>query len=212
MAEGSAIKIEPNYELYLVTDESMSVEELTSTIEAAIRGGVTIVQLREKRGTGKVFYEKAKRVQTLLKRYQVPLVINDRIDIALAVGADGVHVGQKDLPLQMVKKIIPPTMFVGVSVSTVEEAKEAERQGAHYLGVGAVFPTDSKDDAHVLQEGVLTAITQAVNIPIVAIGGINEANFQTLKGKGLAGIAVVSAIMHAEKPDEAALTFRTMNR
>lgn len=210
MEKGGTIKIQANYELYLVTDESMSVEELARIIEEAIKGGVTIVQLREKRSTGETFYKKAKYIKPILEKANIPLIINDRIDLALAVGASGVHIGQEDIPLQAVKEILPSTMVIGVSVSTVEEAIEAERNGADYIGVGAAFPTTSKNDANVLRQGVLAAITQAVDIPVIAIGGINQDNFQLLKGQGLAGVAVVSAIMHAEEPYEAALSFREM--
>lgn len=190
--------------LYLVTEESTPIELLEEIVEKAVKGGVTIVQLREKNSTGKVFYEKAKIVKELLDRYDVPLMINDRIDIALAVGASGVHIGQKDLPLPVVREMLPSTMKVGISVSTVEQAKEAEKNGADYIGVGAVYPTQSKKDARVLPEGMLLAITEAVNIPAVAIGGIKAENIHTLKDQGLAGVCVVSAIMGAKNPKEAA--------
>lgn len=201
MGKGRAIIMK---NIYLVTDESTPVDALLEIARQAVKGGVSMVQLREKHSTGKDFYEKAKRLKEMLDRYHVPLFINDRIDIALAVGASGVHIGQKDLPLSVVKKILPPTMTVGISVSTVEQAKEAEQNGANYIGVGAVFPTKTKKDARVLPEGMLSAIIEAVNLPVYAIGGINPENIHTLKGEGLAGVSVVSAIMDAEKPVHAA--------
>lgn len=204
MGRGGSVKMTMKDTLYLVTEESTPIELLVEIVEKAVKGGVTIVQLREKNSTGKDFYEKAKMVKDVLDRYDVPLMINDRIDVALAVGASGVHIGQKDLPLPIVKKVLPSTMKVGISVSTVEQAKEAERNGADYIGVGAVFPTQSKKDACVLPKGMLSAITEAVTIPAVAIGGIKADNLHTLKGQGLVGVSVVSAIMGAENPEEAA--------
>lgn len=190
--------------LYLVTSESMELEELLNKVEAAIQGGVTMVQLREKQSSGKLFLKKALALKSLTEKYEIPLVINDRVDIALAAGADGVHVGQSDLPAAYVKKIVPPSMFVGVSCSTVEEAKEAEKQGADYLGVGAVFPTNSKKDAERLESGMLESIVESVNIPVVAIGGINLENVQQLSHTGIDGIAVVSAILSNNNPKLAA--------
>ncbi|MGG1290241.1 thiamine phosphate synthase [Bacillus smithii] len=190
--------------LYLVTSESMELEELLNKVEAAIQGGVTMVQLREKQSSGKLFLKKALALKSLTEKYEIPLVINDRVDIALAAGADGVHVGQSDLPAAYVKKIVPPSMFVGVSCSTVEEAKEAEKQGADYLGVGAVFPTNSKKDAERLEKGMLESIVESVNIPVVAIGGINLENVQQLSHTGIDGIAVVSAILSNNNPKLAA--------
>lgn len=194
--------------LYLVTEESTPIDLLLEIVEKAVKGGVTIVQLREKHSTGKDFYEKAKKVKDIVDHYNVPLMINDRIDVALAVGASGVHIGQKDLPLPIVKALLPPTMKVGISVSTVAQAKEAEGKGADYIGVGAVFPTQTKKDARILPEGMLLAITAAVNIPVVAIGGINLDNIHTLKDKGLAGVAVVSAIMGAKQPEQVSSLLR----
>ena len=193
-----------NDELYLVTDESTQVDALLDIVQEAVKGGVTMVQLREKNSTGKDFYDKAKKLKTMMDRYDVPLFINDRIDIALAVGASGVHIGQKDLPLLVVKEMLPSSMIVGISVSTVEQAKEAEKNGADYIGVGAVFPTETKKDARVLPDGRLSAIIEAVNIPAFAIGGIKPENIHTLKNQGLAGVSVVSAVMGAEQPERAA--------
>lgn len=196
------------YALNLVTEESVPLEKLLPIIEEAVKGGVTIVQLREKRSTGKCFYEKAKSVKALLDRYDVPLIINDRVDIALAVGAAGVHVGQDDLPLLAIRKMVPSSMIVGISTSTMEEAKEAEKNGASYIGVGSVFTTKSKADASLLPKGDLEKITEAVSIPVVAIGGIGLDNMKLLPNNKIAGVAVVSAIMKSENPCDAAMAFR----
>ncbi|QED47813.1 thiamine phosphate synthase [Cytobacillus dafuensis] len=197
-----------NYRLYLVTEESVPVEELLFKVEEAVKGGVTLVQLREKLSSGNLFYEKAKRLKKLLAQYHVPLIINDRVDVALAIDADGVHIGQNDIPLSVVKEIVPDSMIVGVSVSTVEEAREAEKNGADYLGVGAMFPTRSKSDAEELPSGMLDSILENVSIPIVAIGGIQLNNLAEIRDKNIAGIAVVSGIMKADDPFIAAKAFR----
>jgi thiamine-phosphate pyrophosphorylase len=190
--------------LYLVTNESMEIEDLLNKVEAAIQGGVTMVQLREKNSSGKLFLKKALALKSLTEKYGIPLVINDRVDIALAAEADGVHVGQSDLPAAFVRKIVPPSMFVGVSCSTVEEAIEAEKQGADYLGVGAVFPTNSKKDAQLLEKGMLESIVENTSLPVVAIGGINQENVKQLNDTGIDGIAVVSAILSSSNPKQAA--------
>lgn len=194
--------------LYLVTEESIPLPELLAIVEEAIKGGVTAVQLREKTNSGKLFFEKALKLKELTSHYKVPLYINDRVDIALAVGADGIHVGQEDLPLTSIKQIIPSTVNVGVSAGSVEEAIAAEKDGADYIGVGAVFPTASKDDAKVLAEGELEKIIQAVSIPVVAIGGIKLNNLERLKDLPIAGIAIVSEIMKADSPRKAASLLR----
>ena len=193
--------------LNLVTEESVPVDSLLTIVEQAIIGGVTIVQLREKNSSGKKFYEKAKALKELLDAYNVPLIINDRIDIAIAVNAAGVHVGQSDLPLAIVKEIVPSSFIVGVSAGTLEEAMNAERDGATYIGVGSVFPTGTKGDAKLLPHGVLEEITRTVSIPVVAIGGITLENIDTLQYKGIAGVAVVSAIMKANNPSFVAQKF-----
>lgn len=194
--------------LYLVTDELIPFETLLFKVEEAIKGGVTIVQLREKQANGKTFYEKAIKLKKLLDQYNIPLIINDRVDIALAVGADGIHIGQKDIPLKAVKEIVPSHMVIGVSVSTPLEAIQAEKDGADYIGVGSVFPTESKEDAEILPYGMLDSILASVHIPAVAIGGINLHNVETLKRKSLAGLAVVSGILHAPDPLIAATLYR----
>lgn len=194
--------------LYLVSDESVPLNELVTIVEEAIKGGVTAVQLREKKNTGLLFYEKAVRLKALTEKYRVPLFINDRVDIALAANADGVHIGQEDLPLSQVKKMVPPSMLVGVSCGSVEEAIAAEQSGADYIGVGAVFPTQSKDNAKLLPEGELERIIQSVTIPIVAIGGIKLRNLPAIRHLDIAGVAVVSEIMKANDPFKAAWLLR----
>lgn len=197
-----------NYTLYLVTKESVPMDELLYIVEEAVKGGVTIVQLREKNSSGKIFYEKALKLKELLHHYQVPLIINDRVDIALAIGADGVHVGQDDLPLHVVRKIVPKSMLVGVSVSTVEEAQIAEQNGANYIGVGSIFSTQTKSDAKLLPRGMLEKIVKSVSIPAVAIGGINLSNVQSIIHTGISGIAIVSSIMESKNPKQTAQSFR----
>ncbi|GAA1377922.1 thiamine phosphate synthase [Peribacillus frigoritolerans] len=189
--------------LYLVTEESIAIEELTKIIAQSVSGGVSIVQLREKNNSSLSFYEKASALKQLLNELSIPLIINDRVDIALAVGADGIHIGQDDLPLPVVKKMVPEDMIVGVSVSTHEEALEAERNGADYIGVGSVFPTKTKQDATLMALEDLGEICRGVSIPAVAIGGITADNISALSDSGLSGTAVVSAIMNADNPKTA---------
>jgi thiamine-phosphate pyrophosphorylase len=189
--------------LYLVTEESIAIEELTKIIAESVSGGVSIVQLREKNNSSLSFYEKSSALKQLLNELSIPLIINDRVDIALAVGADGIHIGQDDLPLPVVKKMVPEDMIVGVSVSTLEEALEAERNGADYIGVGSVFPTKTKQDATLMALEDLGEICRGVSIPAVAIGGITADNISALSDSGLSGTAVVSAIMNADNPKTA---------
>ncbi|MGE7903965.1 thiamine phosphate synthase [Peribacillus sp. NPDC094092] len=189
--------------LYLVTEESLALEELTRIIAESVSGGVSIVQLREKNNSSLSFYKKASALKQLLNELSIPLIINDRVDIALAVAADGIHIGQDDLPLTVVKQMVPEDMIVGLSVSTLEEALEAERNGADYIGVGSVFPTKTKQDATLMAIGDLEEICRSVSIPAVAIGGITADNISTLSGSGLSGAAVVSAIMNADSPKRA---------
>ncbi|MFH0066898.1 thiamine phosphate synthase [Peribacillus sp. NPDC056705] len=186
--------------LYLVTEESIALEKLTEIIAESVSGGVSIVQLREKNNSSLSFYKKASALKQLLNELSIPLIINDRVDIALAVAADGIHIGQDDLPLTVVKQMVPEDMIVGVSVSTLEEAHEAERNGADYIGVGSVFPTKTKQDATLMAIGDLEEICRSVSIPAVAIGGITADNISALSDSGLSGTAVVSAIMNAESP------------
>ncbi|WP_440970804.1 thiamine phosphate synthase [Peribacillus frigoritolerans] len=189
--------------LYLVTEESIAIEELTKIIAQSVSGGVSIVQLREKNNSSLSFYKKASALKQLLNELSIPLIINDRVDIALAVGAEGIHIGQDDLPLPVVKKMVPEDMIVGVSVSTFEEALEAERNGADYIGVGSVFPTKTKQDATLMALEDLGEICRGVSIPAVAIGGITADNISALSDSGLSGTAVVSAIMNADNPKTA---------
>jgi len=187
--------------LYLCTDRALSLgRPLLETTETAIDGGVTLVQLREKDLSSREFYELALALRELTKRRKVPLVINDRLDIALAVEADGLHIGQSDLPIEAVRRIAGKNFFTGVSAGTIEEALRAEKAGADYLGVGAVFPTGSKADAgDAIGLDGLRAICAAVTIPVVAIGGIAPDNAAQILQSGAAGIAVISAIL--SQPD-----------
>ena len=182
--------------LYAVTDRAWLKEEetLPAAVEAALEGGVTFLQLREKHLEEGTFLEEARQLKDLCRRYGVPFVINDNVDIALAVDADGVHVGQSDMEAGDVRAAIGPEKILGVSAQTVEQALQAQARGADYLGVGAVFPTGSKDDAVDVSHETLQAICQAVDIPVIAIGGISADNVSKLAGRGLAGIAVISAI------------------
>lgn len=193
-----------DYRLYLVTEEKLPLNKLLHVIGESVAGGVTAVQLREKKTDGKDFYDRALEVKKLLDSLSVPLIINDRVDVAMAIGADGVHVGQSDLPLSAVKKLIPYSMTVGVSARTVEHAIAAEKGGADYIGVGSVFPTSTKRDAKLLPAGRLDNIVSSVTIPVVAIGGINAKNIGCLKDSGVAGIAVASALTRAKNPKETA--------
>lgn len=185
-----------DWSLYLCTDRRlMSSATIEENVECALKGGVTAVQLREKDCSGREFLELALRVKELTSRYGVPLIINDRVDIAMAAGADGVHVGQDDLPCRTVRRIAGPDMLIGVSVSALDEAVRAKQDGADYLGVGAMFPTGTKTDAEVITIDLLKEIRKAVSIPIVIIGGINMNTAAQFKGLGIDGIAVVSAIV-----------------
>ena len=181
--------------LYAVTDRAWVGEKtLVEQIEDALKGGVTCVQLREKELAEELFLQEAHQIHELCKQYEVPFIINDNVDIAVACGADGVHVGQKDMNIKLVREKLKPQQLIGVSVQTVEQAILAEQEGASYLGVGAVFSTSTKSDAiHVTYE-TLKSICEAVSIPVVAIGGINEDNVLQLAHSGIDGIAVVSAL------------------
>ena len=190
-----------DYSVYLVTDRrNKTDEEFLNIIEEAIKGGTAVVQLREKTASTKEFYELALKVKEITSRYDVPLLINDRVDIALAVDSEGVHIGQDDMPADIAREIIGEDKILGVSASTVEEAKKAEKNSADYIGSGAVFPTATKDDADSVSKEELKEIVDSIDIPVVAIGGITVENANTLKGSGIAGFSVVSAIMSAEDP------------
>lgn len=203
------IKKDIDYSVYLVTDHrDKTDEEFLNIIDEAIKGGTTVVQLREKTASTKDFYDLALKVKEITSRYDVPLLINDRIDIAIAVDSEGVHIGQDDMPADIARKIIGDDKILGVSASTVEEAKKAEADGADYIGSGAVFPTSTKDDADSVSKEELKEIVDSIDIPVVAIGGITLDNADTLKDTGIAGFSVVSAIMNAEHPKEASEKLR----
>ena len=190
--------------LYAVTDRSwLNGQTLYEQVEQAVKGGVSFLQLREKELEEQAFLEEAKVIQELCKKYQVPFLINDNVELAASIGADGVHVGQSDMAAGAAREKLGPDRIIGVSARTVEEALEAQRQGADYLGVGAVFPTGSKADAVEVDHQVLKEICSAVEIPVIAIGGIGRDNVAQLKGSGICGIAVISAIF-AQKNIEAA--------
>ena len=182
--------------IYLVTDEKACLEkDFYSCIEEAIKGGVKIVQLREKNISTKDFYEKALKVKEICKNYGVLFIINDRLDIAQAVGADGVHLGQSDMPIEEARKILKDKFLIGVTARNIEEAKRAELLGADYIGSGAIFGTSTKDNAKKLEMEELKKIVASVKIPVFAIGGININNVGSLKNIGLQGICAVSGIL-----------------
>ena len=191
-----------DYRLYLVTDRNcLQQQTLEQAVEQAILGGVTLVQLREKAIASKAFYERALRIKAICHRYNVPLLINDRVDIALAVEADGVHIGQSDLPCGVVRQILGKDKIIGVSARTAQQAIQAQADGADYLGVGAMFATSTKQDAKTVSVETLNDIRQSVSIPIVAIGGINHTTLPALQqalqaaDTSIDGVAVVSAIL-----------------
>ena len=189
--------------LYLVTDKSDDVEKFLNTIEEAIKGGVTVVQIREKTAETLDFYNLALKVKEITSKYNVPLIINDRVDVALAIDADGVHVGQSDMPCDVTRKLIGENKILGVSAATVEEAQKAQKDGADYIGTGAVFPTATKGDAPSITKQDLKDVVESIEIPVVAIGGITLENASQLIDTGIAGLSVVSAIMSAENPKKA---------
>ena len=185
--------------LYAVTDRAwVGKQSLYQQVEAALKGGVTCVQLREKELDEARFLQEARDICALCHQYKVPFIVNDNVDIAIACGADGVHVGQEDMEAGKVRRRVGDAMILGVSANTVEEARQAVRDGADYLGVGAVFPTNTKTDAGQMSNETLRAICGAVNVPIVAIGGINQNNIGKLAGSGVGGVALVSAIFSAK--------------
>ena len=191
--------------LYAVTDRYwLNGRTLYEVVKESLDGGVTFLQLREKKLDEEHFLEEAKELQKLCKEYKVPFIINDNVDIAVEIGADGVHVGQSDMEAGMVREKLGPDKIIGVSAQTVEQALLAEKRGADYLGVGAVFPTNSKDDAKEVTYETLKEICEAVSIPVVAIGGITHDNIKELTGSKIDGIAVISAIYGANNIKNAA--------
>lgn len=194
-----------DYTLYLCTDRGlMRSSTIEEAVEQALTGGTGVVQLREKDIDAKDFYEMAMRLKRITEKYQVPLIINDRVDIALACNADGVHIGQRDIPARLVRKMIGTEKILGVSASTLEEAVQAVEDGADYLGIGAMYATSTKDDAQIVTIPELKRIRKAVDVPIVVIGGINLDTLDNFKGYGIDGLAVVSAVMAAEDAAAAA--------
>ena len=187
--------LEKSLLLYAVTDRHwLGGRTLYDVVRESLDGGVTFLQLREKDLDDASFYEEAVKLQEMAKEYGVPFVVNDNVEIAVRMNADGVHVGQSDMEAGDVRALIGPDKILGVSAQTVEQAVLAERRGADYLGVGAVFPTGSKDDAVEVSRETLAAICRAVSIPVIAIGGVTRDNVAELKGSGIVGIAVISAI------------------
>ena len=195
-----------DYSLYLVADSSfITLETAEKKVTEAIEGGVTIVQLRAKDISAAEFYNMALKIKMITGYYNMPLIINDRVDIAIAADADGVHTGQEDLPAKEVRKLIGMNKIMGISVSNITEAEKAERDSADYLGAGAMFPTDTKLDAKYVSIEELREIKKKVQIPVVAIGGINAGNAEKIFCAGADGIAVVSAVLGEKNIKEAAL-------
>ena len=185
-----------DYTLYLVTDRNlMSCDTVEESVRQAAEGGVTVVQLREKQSTSREFYEQAVRVKVITDAYGIPLIINDRVDIAMAVDAAGVHLGQKDMPCSIARRILGPDKIIGVSAALPAEALQAKADGASYLGVGAVFQTGTKQDTRPVTKERLAQIRAAVDLPIVIIGGVKQSNVLEFAGMGINGAAVVSAIV-----------------
>lgn len=193
--------------LYLITDSGgLSEEAFLGQIEGALQGGVNLVQLREKQREARSLYALACQVHRLTQAYQVPLLIDDRLDLALAVGAEGVHLGQQDLPLEVARRLLGPGFIIGATAKTVAQAQEAQRQGADYLGVGAIYPTATKADTQLTPVAVLQAICQAVSLPCLAIGGLSSHNLGVLQGSGIKGICLASHLMQAPDPRKEAAT------
>lgn len=191
--------------LYLVTDSTgLSQDVFLEKVEQALRGGVTFLQLREKERSTRDYIRLAREVHAIARRYQVPLVVDDRVDVALAAEVDGVHVGQSDMPVWQARKLLGPDKIVGATAKTVPQALEALEQGADYLGVGAIYPTTTKVVTVITSTHTLGEICKAVPIPVNAIGGLNRDNLGVLKGIPIGGICVVSAIMKAADPKAAA--------
>ncbi len=185
--------------LYAVTDRMWTGNKtLYEQVEEALRGGVTCIQLREKELSEEEFFKEAMEIKALCRKYNVPFFINDNVDIAIKCGADGVHIGQEDMEVVKARSLVGDNMIIGVSVHTVEEALKAVKNGADYLGVGAMFSTSTKLDADVLPMETLRNICRAVDIPVVAIGGLNKNNIFSLAGTGVDGVALVSAIFGAD--------------
>ena len=195
--------------LYFITDSTgFETEEFLRRVRSALEGGVTIIQLREKNRTTREYIELAEAVHAITKEFNIPLIIDDRIDVMLASGAEGVHVGAEDMPVAMARKLIGKDKILGATAKTVEAAVRAYNDGADYLGVGAIYPTTTKVKTVLTSTETLDAITKAVPIPVNAIGGLNASNLGVLKGINIAGVCAVSAIMKAESPKKAAEELR----
>ena len=195
--------------MYFITDSTnYSEEEFLYRVEQALMGGITLLQLREKDKSTREYIDLAEKVHTLTKKYNVPLIIDDRVDVALAIDAEGVHVGQSDMPVSIARKIMGDDKIVGATTKTVPQALEAYEQGADYLGVGAIYPTTTKVKTVLTSTETLGNICSAVPIPVNAIGGLNKDNIDVLKGIPIAGICVVSAIMKADDPKQAAIQLK----
>ncbi|MBQ4086853.1 MAG: thiamine phosphate synthase [Clostridia bacterium] len=194
-----------NSHLYFITDSTNQEENaFLARIEEALSGGATLIQLREKEKTTREYISLAEKVHTLTKRHGIPLIIDDRVDVAMAMDAEGVHVGQTDMPVSLARKLMGENKIVGATAKTVDQAKEAFGQGADYLGVGAIYPTTTKVKTVLTSVDTLREICHAVPIPVNAIGGLNKDNIHVLKGVPISGICVVSAIMKAENGETAA--------
>ena len=196
--------------LYLVTNRYQdSLESFLEKVETACRSGVTIIQLREKNLTTNQYYQLAKQVKEITDAYQVPLIIDDRLDICLAVDAAGLHIGDDELPVSVARQVLGPEKILGVTAKTVKRALEAETSGADYLGTGAIFPTTTKENAPITLISTLKTICQTVAIPVVAIGGLTSENIDQLIGTGIAGVAVVRDLIQAEDIEAKAHAFLT---
>ncbi len=196
--------------LYLVTNRYQdSLESFLEKVETACRSGVTIVQLREKNLTTNQYYQLAKQVKKITDAYQVPLIIDDRLDVCLAVDAAGLHIGDDELPVSVARQVLGPDKILGVTAKTVKRALEAEESGADYLGTGAIFPTTTKENAPITLISTLKTICQRVAIPVVAIGGLTSDNIDQLIGTGIAGVAVVRDLMQAEDIEAKTQAFLT---
>ena len=199
--------------LYCITESTgYEEEEFYRRVDAALSGGVTIMQLREKNKTTREYIRLAERVHEIAMRYGVPLIIDDRLDVAMAVNAEGVHLGQSDMPVSTARRIAGDSMIIGATTKTVEQALEAVKSGADYLGVGAIYPTTTKVKTVLTSVDTLRAICSAVSIPVNAIGGLNKDNCHVLENTGIAGICVVSAIMKSDDPKKAASELKEISR
>lgn len=201
-----------NYKLYLITDRSfLNGRSLKECVEDAIKGGVTLIQIREKDASTREFYEVAKEVKEVTSKYNIPLIINDRIDIAIAIDAEGVHLGQSDMPLKLARKILGKDKIIGISANNLEEALEAQKDGADYVGLGPIFYTGTKKD---IDEPIgvqgLREITENIDIPSVAIGGINKENAKLVLESGVQGISLISAILESEDVEKASRELSTL--